>query len=500
MVATLIADGKLWWASVGDSHLYVVRDGKLSKLNADHSYGGFLDRMAEEGKQIEVDPSLSRNMLMSALTGGEIAEIDVSSSAYTLQPNDSIIICSDGLDTLVNDDIAKQSGWAPDAKQTVAALLKAVVDAERPRQDNTTAVSIRTALVEIKSSAPPAYDYASDGQAEVSGTHDDSDDDSKGGMGKIIGIIVVLAALAAGGYFFTQQPQPVAPVAIETESEMLEPAVEEAAEPVVEAQPTKAAPKKPQPVTKKPKKRHFVKPFTDALKKGDTRGPIMQTIPAGEFLMGSLSISTNLDERPQHKVVFKEFAMSQHEITYAEYEKFAQAMGRSAPERSGVNPQTYPVVNVSWQDAQDYASWLSRQTGKKYTLPSEAQWEYAARATTTTDFWWGRDPGDGNAHCLGCGSPANMRKAAPIGSFDANPWGLHDTSGNVAEWTLDCYNSNYDGAPTDGEAWQDGDCSKRLVRGGSFSNAGNGSNNARREKYRAGSKLTHIGFRVVRPK
>ena len=142
----------------------------------------------------------------------------------------------------------------------------------------------------------------------------------------------------------------------------------------------------------------------------------------------------------------------------------------------------------------------SRQTRKKYALPTEAQWEYAARAGTLTPYWWGLDISSNKAHCLGCGSPANMRNAAPIGLFGANPWGLHDTSGNVAEWTLDCYNSNYQGAPVDGSAWQDGDCSKRVARGGSFSNAGSGSTNTRREKYNAGSRLTHIGFRVVREK
>jgi len=492
MVGILLADGKLWWASVGDSHLYLIREGQLQKLNADHSYGGFLDRMAAEGKNIEVDPSLSRNMLMSALTGGEIAEIDVSLEPYILQPNDSLIICSDGMDTLIREDIVKQSGWAPDAKETTAALLKAVVDAERPRQDNTTVVNIRTALVEIKSSQP-AYDYSGDADDD----DDYSDSDSKGGMGKIIGIVVVLAIIGAAGFFFTQSEKPprVAPAPIAEES-----TTGESTAPVTTTPEPSPTVTTTQPVAKPgPKKRHFIKPFTDELK-GNLRGPIMQTIPAGEYMMGATSLSTRLDERPQHKVTLPEFAISQYEITYSEYEVFAKAMGKSSPSRSGVNPKTQPVVDVSWQDAQDYASWLSRKSGKKYALPTEAQWEYAARAGTTLNFWWGRDAGDGNAHCQGCGSPAPMRKAAPIGSFAANPWGLNDTTGNVAEWTLDCFNGNYQDAPTDGTAWQDGDCSKRIVRGGSFSNTGTSSTNTRREKYPAGSKLSHIGFRVVREK
>lgn len=505
MVGILLAKGKLWWASVGDSHLYLIRENKITKLNADHSYGGFLDRMAAEGKHIEVDPSLSRNMLMSALTGGEIAEIDVSLEPYKLQPNDNIIVCSDGMDTLAREEILKQAGWAPDAKQTSSTLLKAVVDAERPRQDNTTVVNIRTKLVEIK--APPAYDYSGESQGEVDTTSDIDDhggSGSKGGMGKIIAVVVVLAIIGAAAAFFMGKSDKPATPAIAIDDTTTEVDTDDGGDAPDETATTESADEpeattEPVATTPKKKKRHFVKPFTDELKDGK-RGPIMQTIPEGEYEMGASSLSTRLDERPRHKVALAEFAMSQYEITYEQYEEFTKAMGKSSPERSGVNPKTYPVVNVSWQDAQDYASWLSRQTGQKYSLPSESQWEYAARADTTTDFWWGHTIGDGNAHCQGCGSPAPMRKAAPIGSFEPNAWGIHDTTGNVAEWTLDCYNRNYEGAPADGSAWQDGDCSKRVVRGGSFSNTGNSSTNTRRDKYPAGSKLTHIGFRVVREK
>ena len=530
MVGILLANGKLWWASVGDSHLYLIRDNQISKLNADHSYGGFLDRMAAEGKHIEPDPSLSRNMLMSALTGSEIAEIDVSKEAFTLKNNDNIIICSDGMDTLSREEILKQASWAPDAKQTVKTLLQAVEDADKPRQDNTTVVDIRTKQTEV--SKPAAYDLPSSDTAAAAPeasdeskqspaaepkafdtAADDQPKDSGGGMGKIIAIVAVLVIVGAAAAFFLMQsdkPQP-APMAEEmateelaaeegiaeesTETESPEAVSEEApaeSEPASEAEPEVAA----QPAKKK---RHFVNPFTDNLRSGG-RGPVMVTAPAGDFQMGAPSYSADINERPQHKVTLKEFAISQYEITFAQYEAFAKAMGKSTPERSEINPQTHPVVNVSWQDAQDYAAWLSRQTGEKYSLPSEAQWEYAARAGTDTRFWWGLDIGSGNAHCQGCGSPASLRKTAPIGSFEANPWGLYDTSGNVSEWVLDCFTRNYEGAPDDGSAWQDGDCSKRMVRGGSFSNTGDGSTNTTRKSYPAGAKLSHLGFRVVREK
>jgi formylglycine-generating enzyme required for sulfatase activity/serine/threonine protein phosphatase PrpC len=522
MVGILLAKGKLWWASVGDSHLYLIRNNEIRKLNADHSYGGFLDRMAAEGKNIEVDPSLSRNMLMSALTGAEIAEIDVSKEAFELKPNDNIIVCSDGMDTLSREEILKQAAWAPDAKQTAKILLKAVEDAERPRQDNTTVVNIRTKQVEVKKA--PAYDLPSSAKAEAeekpaakeadtpAETVETTDEGGKsgGGMGKIIAIVIVLAIIGAAAAFFMMQsdkPQtvPMAEESVTEEAVTEEPVAEESAEAATpepsEPAESVAASEPEAEVAAKPakKKRHFVNPFTDSLKSGG-RGPIMVVAPEGEYEMGAPSYSANIDERPKHKVALGEFAISQYEITYAEYEVFAKAMGKSAPERSEVNPQTYPVVNVSWQDAQDYAAWLTRQTGQKYSLPSEAQWEYAARAGTDTRYWWGLDIGNGNAHCQGCGSPASLRKAAPVGSFEANAWGLYDTSGNVAEWTLDCFNRNYEGAPGDGSAWQDGDCSKRIVRGGSFSNTGDGSTNTRRKSYPAGAKLSHLGFRVVREK
>ncbi len=513
MVGVLLADDKIWWASVGDSHLYLIRENEIKKLNADHSYGGFLDRMAAKGKYIEPDPSLSRNMLMSALTGGEIAEIDVSDTPFGLLPDDCLIVASDGLDTLIDDELIKQCGWSPDSKETSAALLKAVEDAQRPRQDNTTVVSVKTGLVE-SDEAPPA-------QASTSPTYsmyDDDDDYDKpsSSLGKIVATIAVLV-IAAGAFvaadFFMKlgmvfpRPEPV--VATRTDSKPA--TIEQPAKPasddssdVVTPEPEISAAKpdistKPEAADKpKEKKPHVVTPFSDSLRDG-SKGPVMVSIPAGEFMMGAGRLSQNFDERPQHKVELKEFAISQYEITYAEYERFTKATGKRPPERIG-NPRARPVAEVSWQDAKDYVSWLSRQAGHKYRLPTEAQWEYAARAGTTTPYWWGQNAGSNNAHCTGCGGSASLRQSTTIGSFEQNPWGLYDTSGNIAEWTEDCYSPNYDGAPTNGSAWYDGDCSKRVVRGGSFSNASSAVTNTRRDKYNAGTKLTHIGFRIVREK
>jgi len=126
------------------------------------------------------------------------------------------------------------------------------------------------------------------------------------------------------------------------------------------------------------------------------------------------------------------------------------------------------VINVSWDDAQRYVAWLSRMTGQPYRLLREAEWEYAARAGTTTAYYWGDEIGKGNANCDGCGSQWDGKQTAPIGSFAPNAFGLYDMAGNVYQWVQDCYHDDYNGAPIDGSAWTSEDCSRRVVRGGSW--------------------------------
>ena len=142
MVAAILEEGKMWWASVGDSHCYLVRDRELTKKNADHSYGGFLDRMEAEGTPVEPEPGLSRNMLMSAITGEDINEIDVPANPFELLAGDRIILCSDGLDTLSAGKIIQYSEWSEATKECADALMTAVEEANMPRQDNTTAVVV----------------------------------------------------------------------------------------------------------------------------------------------------------------------------------------------------------------------------------------------------------------------------------------------------------------------------------------------------------------------
>ena len=153
---------------------------------------------------------------------------------------------------------------------------------------------------------------------------------------------------------------------------------------------------------------------------------------------------------------------------------------------------------ATWDDAQAYVKWLSRMTGKKYRLLSEAEWEYAARAGTVTAFYWGDEIDTKNANCHRCENEWSKKQTSPVGSFNANPWGLYDMAGNVWQWVEDCYHDNYNGAPTDGSAWISGECYRRVVRGGSWRDAPRLLRSASRFAVGADSRTAYIGFRVAR--
>jgi formylglycine-generating enzyme required for sulfatase activity len=137
-------------------------------------------------------------------------------------------------------------------------------------------------------------------------------------------------------------------------------------------------------------------------------------------------------------------------------------------------------------------------TGKRYRLPSEAEWEYAARAGTRTRYWWGDAVGSGNANCRNCGSRWGAKWTAPAGSFRANRFGLYDVHGNVWEWVQDCRHANYRGAPTNGRVWAGGNCRRRVLRGGSWRDFDSNARSAVRLSLEPTGQLNHIGFRVAR--
>ena len=192
----------------------------------------------------------------------------------------------------------------------------------------------------------------------------------------------------------------------------------------------------------------------------------MVVIPNGEFKMGS---EDTIYEKPVHRVVIPNaFAIGRREVTFDEWDLCVAAGAcKYRPDDRGWGRGNRPVIDVSWDDAHDFVSWMSQKTGKKYRLPSEAEWEYAARAGTESPFWWGRTLVKGSANCEDCGD-APLRKTTPAQSFRPNGFGLFDVAGNVAEWVEDCWNDNYRGAPADGTAWTTGQCQQRSLRGGSF--------------------------------
>jgi formylglycine-generating enzyme required for sulfatase activity len=161
------------------------------------------------------------------------------------------------------------------------------------------------------------------------------------------------------------------------------------------------------------------------------------------------------------------------------------------------------VINVSWEDATAYAAWLSEKTGKTYRLPTESEWEFAARSGTTSRFWWGEDIREGGkvwANCVGCGSKWDNDQTAPGGSFAANQFGLQDTAGNVWEWVEDCWHENYEGAPADDSAWLEaggGDCGRRVLRGGSWYNHPDGLRSAFRARRNRDDWTINIVFRLA---
>ncbi len=228
--------------------------------------------------------------------------------------------------------------------------------------------------------------------------------------------------------------------------------------------------------------------------------PEMAVIPAGEYRRGCRLDCGEYSaaEKPVRKVRVEAFELSRYEVTFEEYDRYTAATGRERADDEGWGRGRQPVINVSWEDAVAYASWLSEQTGQRYRLPSEAEWEYAARSgTKKKKYSWGNEIGRNRANCRGCGSQWG-KQTAPVGSFPPNRWGLHDMHGNVWEWVQDCWNGSYQGAPADGTAWASGDCSQRVLRGGSWYVSPRLLRSANRIRITTTNRYYDDGFRVAR--
>jgi formylglycine-generating enzyme required for sulfatase activity len=192
----------------------------------------------------------------------------------------------------------------------------------------------------------------------------------------------------------------------------------------------------------------------------------MVRIKAGSFMMGSNN--GDRDEKPVHKVtISKGFYIGKYEVTFKEYDKFCEDTGKSKPSDEGWGRGDSPVINVSWNDAKAYTKWLSNKTGKRYRLPTEAEWEYVARAGTSTKYSFGDSSNSLESYTW---YDANSsRKTHKVGQKQPNPWGLYDIYGNVSEWCEDWFTDSYNNTPRDGSANTNGNQKYRVLRGGAWS-------------------------------
>ena len=225
--------------------------------------------------------------------------------------------------------------------------------------------------------------------------------------------------------------------------------------------------------------------------------PVLVALPRGGFTMGSNNDDPS--ERPAfHVMINSAFAIGKYEITVEQWNICVTNGGCIQTGSDGDRTPNLPVRDISWDDARSYTAWLSRVTNKTYRLPSEAEWEYAARGNTTTRYWWGDQMTTGKANCKDCGEPWHAGAPAPSGSFAANPFGLFDMNGSVWEWVNDCWHASYQRAPSDGRSWEEPDCRVRVLRGGSWRQGAAYMPSSTRFKYDASVRQSQNGFRVAR--
>jgi formylglycine-generating enzyme required for sulfatase activity len=212
---------------------------------------------------------------------------------------------------------------------------------------------------------------------------------------------------------------------------------------------------------------------------------------------GGVALGSNDDpsEKPVRRVTVAPFAIGKYPVTVAQWGACVAAKA-CAPVAAG--DLEAPVTNVSWNDAQDYVRWLSKATNRNYRLPSEAEWEYAARGGTSTKWWWGNQLKPGVANCKGCGEPYDPRQPAKVAEFQPNPFGLYGMAGGVDQWVADCWHKDYTGAPADAAPWTTSDCSSHVLRGGSWKSDPSYLRTSARDQYDTSVRYVTHGFRVAR--
>jgi formylglycine-generating enzyme required for sulfatase activity/class 3 adenylate cyclase len=265
------------------------------------------------------------------------------------------------------------------------------------------------------------------------------------------------------------------------------PAVQEAAPQTQPAPPT--APPAAKQATSQPQ---LAAPATPATPLPPAvREPEMTMLRGGSFAMGS---NEDVTEKPTHEVTIKPFAISRYPISVREWNECAAA---KACAFVATGKDDAPVTNVSWSDARQFAAWLAAATRKAYRLPSEAEWEYAARGGTQTRYWWGDQFQSGMANCKNCNDIAAAEQPIKAGSFKPNPFGLYDMGGGVDQWVEDCWHKNYHGAPSDGSPWLENDCTSHVIRSGSWKNDARYARPANRDSYDTNVRYPTHGLRVA---
>ena len=359
-----------------------------------------------------------------------------------------------------------------------------------------------------------------------------------------------LAAVLAGGVFVwvkvespTQTPQPASAPAVQPTPAPAQPLPKPtpgptaATTPAPTAAPTLGPTPGPSPAPSistpiaftplSPERERALKP-KDMFKECD-KCPEMLVVPAGSFTMGSPeservpivaawqsygitpgTLTTGValsSEGPQHKVVIAQpIAVGRFAVTFEEWDACVDDRGCNGyrPADQDWGRGSRPVINVNWNDAKAYVAWLSQKTGKKYRLLSEAEWEYIARAGTTTSFWWGSSFSTSQANYNGThtygGEPTgeDRQKTLPVESFSPNPWGFYQVAGNSYDWIEDCFHDDYYGAPVDGSAWLTENCKGHVVRGGSWTSAPWNIRSAFRGWFPTNFRSSNHGFRLAR--
>jgi formylglycine-generating enzyme required for sulfatase activity/class 3 adenylate cyclase len=296
-----------------------------------------------------------------------------------------------------------------------------------------------------------------------------------------------IAAVAFWYWFPSLQRLASAPTSPQLQSAS-PPADANAKEPV---QPSKAAvPATPAPSASPAEKQAALQGAPAKQATGAVREPIMNMLPGGTFSMGS---NEDASEKPVHRVTVKPFAIGRYPVAVGEWNQCAAA---KACAFTATGRDDAPITNVSWSDAKQFVTWLAGATKKPYRLPTEAEWEYAARGGTQTKYWWGDDIQAGMANCKNCTDVTSAEQPIRVGNFKANPFGLYDMGGGVDQWVEDCWHKNYQGAPSDGSAWIEGDCGSHVIRSGSWKNDARYVRPSNRDAYENARYPTH-GLRVA---